>query len=245
MKRFCVLNIGNTHTQIADCSFDNGSIKWGNCRTVDTSAIPFDELLPDVLTVYSSVVPNITAIMQKNFPEAIPCFSQNIPFVDFSDAPPTLGMDRIVNCAALCQNHSSGIIIDAGTAITIEVVNNKKFAGGAILPGSAILARAMHDYTGALPEVKYTFAPDLNNIKPEFLTVNAMQIGIQSAVVAGTLQLMKNFLRILPENSPVYVCGGNRQSILNQNTTHKIIDGGNNFTLKGLASIAKYYINKK
>ena len=153
MKRFCVLNIGNTHTQIAVGSSADGNITWENCRTVDTAAIPFSELPSDILTVYSSVVPAITEIMQKIFPAAIPCFSRNIPFVDFSDAPPTLGMDRIVNCASLCKNNSSGIIIDAGTAITLEVVNNKKFAGGAILPGSAILARAMHDYTGALPEV--------------------------------------------------------------------------------------------
>ena len=245
MQRFCVLNIGNTHTQIAVASSDKTTVEWESCHTFDTSAIPFTELPSDVLTVYSSVVPDITAIMQKNFPDAVPCFAQNIPFVDFSAAPPTLGMDRIVNCAALVQKYSSGIIIDAGTAITLEVVKNKKFIGGAILPGTKILAQAMHDYTGALPQIDCITAPNLQSIIPEYLTANAMQVGIQSAAVAGTLQLMNNFLKLLPPDSPVYVCGGGRQSILNQNTTQKLIDGKDDFTLKGLAVIALYYLNEQ
>lgn len=244
MKRFCMLNIGNTHTQIANGSADNGNIVFENQRTADTANIPFAELPLGVLTVYASVVPQATAIMQTKFPHAIPCFAQNIPFVDFSDAPPTLGMDRIVNCAALVQNHSSGIIIDAGTAVTLEVVKDKKFIGGAILPGIGILAKAMHDYTGALPKIDCPPAPDLAAIAPELVTVNAMQIGIQSAVASGTLQLMRNFLALLPENSPVFVCGGNRQSILNQKSYTNLIDGGEDFTLQGLAAVALHYLNK-
>ena len=245
MKRFLVLNIGNTHTQCAEGYAEGQKINWQNLKTFDTSAIPFAELPIDILTVYSSVVPKITAIMQEKFPSAIPCSACNVPFVDFSDAAPTLGMDRIVNCAALTQKHSSGIIIDAGTAITLEVVKNKKFIGGAILPGLKILAQAMHDYTGALPQIDCITAPDLQSIVPEYLTVNAMQIGIQSAAVAGTLQLTENFLKLLPPDSPVYVCGGGRQSILNQNSKTKLFDGGNDFTLNGLAAIAKHYINDK
>ena len=245
MKRFLVLNIGNTHTQCAEGYAEGQKINWQNLKTFDTSAIPFAELPIDILTVYSSVVPKITAIMQERFPRAIPCFARNVPFVDFSDAAPTLGMDRIVNCAALVQKHSSGIIIDAGTAITLEVVKNKKFIGGAILPGLKILAQAMHDYTGALPLVDCPFAPNLQTITPEYLTANAMQIGIQSSAVAGTFQLMNNFIKLLPPDSPVYVCGGSKTSILNQTSDVNLIDGGNDFTLQGLAAIAKYYLDKE
>ena len=244
MKRFIVLNIGNTHTQYAAGYAIEEKIHWDSSRTFDTSAIPFGELPIDIPLFYSSVVPEITAIMQKKFSHAVPCSAQNVPFIDFSDAPPTLGMDRIVNCAALAQKHSSGIIIDAGTAITLEVVHNYKFIGGAILPGLKILAQAMHDYTGALPQIDCPAAPDLQTITPEYLTVKAMQIGIQSAAAAGTLQLMNNFLKQLPENSPVYVCGGNRQSILNQHS-NQLIDAENNFTLQGIGAIAIHHLNHK
>ncbi len=242
MSRFCALNIGNTHTQIAMGKFENAVLKWEKSETFATSAIPFGELPIDILTVYSSVVPQITAIMKTKFPQAIPCIAANIKSVDFSSAPPTLGMDRIANCIALAQKNSCGIIIDAGTCITLEVLINNKFTGGAILPGTGILARAMHDYTGALPLVDCSITPNLQLFTTETLTAEAMKIGIQSAAVAGTLQLMNNFLNLLPPDSPVYVCGGNRQSILNQKTNVKLIDGENDFTLKGLAALASMYM---
>lgn len=238
MKYFSVLNIGNTHTQVAVGYADKKITEWESLRTFDTSEIPFDELPRDIFTVYSSVVPEITALMKKKFPAALPCIAENVPLIDFSDAPPTLGMDRIANCAALVQKKSSGIIIDAGTAVTLEVVSNKKFIGGAILPGPGILARAMHDYTGALPLIECRQAVDLETIIPETLTAKAMEIGVQSAAVAGTLQLMRNFLKVLPENSPVIVCGGSRQLFLEQNTGGMLIDGGEDFTLNGLAAVA-------
>ena len=244
MKRFCVLNIGNTHTQEAVAQLaDNNEFEWVEYRKYDTSEIPFGEFPVNIFTVYASVVPQLTEVMKKKFPQSLACVAENVPFIDFSAAPPTLGMDRIANCAALIQKNPDGIIVDSGTAITLEVVNNKKFIGGAILPGTGILARAMHDYTGALPLVQCNEVPSLESIVPETLTVKAMEIGIQSAAVAGTLQLLDNFLSILPEKSPVYVCGGNRQSILNQRAD--LLNGGNDFTLNGLAEVAKYYLNKE
>lgn len=243
MKRFCVLNIGNTHTQIAVAIADGKNIKWEKLFRVETSAIPFGELPTDMFMVYASVVPQITAVMQRKFPQSMPCLAQNVPFVDFSEAPPTLGMDRIANCAALVAEKSDGIVIDSGTAITLEVVCNKKFIGGAILPGTGILARAMHDYTGALPLVDCNVVQTLEDIEPETLTVKAMELGIQSSAVGGTLLLLDNFLKKLPENSPVYVCGGNRQSILNQK--NNLLDGGDDFSLNGLAAVAVYHLNKE
>ena len=242
MSRFCALNIGNTHTQIAMGILKNSAVKWEKSETFATSAIPFTELPIDILTVYSSVVPQITAIMKAKFPQAVPCTAANVKSVDFSSAPPTLGMDRIANCAALVQKNPGGIVIDAGTCITLEVVANRKFIGGAILPGTGILARAMHDYTGALPLVDCGITPDLQQFKTETLTAEAMKIGIQSAAVAGTLQLLSNFIKKLPPASPVFVCGGYRQSLLNQNCTVPLLDGGNDFTMQGLAALAAMHM---
>ena len=43
----------------------------------------------------------------------------------------TMGVDR----KALCLSHSEGIFIDAGSAITVDVVAKGKYVGGFILPG--------------------------------------------------------------------------------------------------------------
>jgi len=43
----------------------------------------------------------------------------------------TMGVDR----KALCSSHSEGVFIDAGSAITVDVVVKGKYVGGFILPG--------------------------------------------------------------------------------------------------------------
>ena len=104
MKRFCVLKIGNTHTQEAVAQLaDNNEFEWVEYRKYDTSEIPFGEFPVNIFTVYASVVPQLTEVMKKKFPQSLACVAENVPFIDFSAAPPTLGMDRIANCAALIQ----------------------------------------------------------------------------------------------------------------------------------------------
>jgi len=43
----------------------------------------------------------------------------------------TMGIDR----KALCLSHKEGVFIDAGSAITVDVVKDGKYVGGFILPG--------------------------------------------------------------------------------------------------------------
>lgn len=73
-----------------------------------------------------------------------------------------VGADRIANAAgavALLQNSPrvlSAIVVDAGTAVTVDLVDIRKrrFEGGAIAPGARLGARALHAFTSRLPEVK-------------------------------------------------------------------------------------------
>ncbi len=43
----------------------------------------------------------------------------------------TMGIDR----KALCLSHANGTFVDAGSAITVDIVKNGKYMGGFILPG--------------------------------------------------------------------------------------------------------------
>jgi len=67
----------------------------------------------------------------------------------------TLGTDRIasaVGSSRYCKGHR--LIIDAGTCITYDWVdNNNVFRGGIISLGRAMRAQAMHEFTGLLPRV--------------------------------------------------------------------------------------------
>lgn len=75
--------------------------------------------------------------------------------------PAKIGSDRL--CAAVAAYDRIGqacVVADFGSAITIDCVNDEGvFMGGAILPGLSMGARALHEWTAALPQVKLD-APD-------------------------------------------------------------------------------------
>lgn len=68
----------------------------------------------------------------------------------------TLGADRWANAVAAAGLFPgrAALAIDAGSCITYDVVEpNGQYAGGAIAPGLAMRARAMHAYSARLPQV--------------------------------------------------------------------------------------------
>lgn len=84
--------------------------------------------------------------------------------VDFAFYPgrATLGADRVANAvaAAACHPGKPLVVMDAGTATTVDVVlpaeragEKARFLGGAIAPGVGTLVRALHGNTAQLPEV--------------------------------------------------------------------------------------------
>jgi type III pantothenate kinase len=70
--------------------------------------------------------------------------------------PEAIGIDRL--CAAVAAFDRLGVacvVVDLGTAITIDAVNSEGvFLGGAILPGLRMGAAALHEKTAQLPEVE-------------------------------------------------------------------------------------------
>jgi len=58
----------------------------------------------------------------------------------------TMGVDR----KALCLSHSTGIFIDAGSAITVDVMQEGIYRGGYIFPGIKAMLNAYADISPAL-----------------------------------------------------------------------------------------------
>ncbi|WP_157954447.1 type III pantothenate kinase [Saccharospirillum mangrovi] len=68
--------------------------------------------------------------------------------------PQRLGVDRWLTMLALLERGRPVVIIDAGTALTIDVLSaDRNHLGGYILPGLALMRRALVDDTFALPPV--------------------------------------------------------------------------------------------
>ena len=81
--------------------------------------------------------------------------STPIPIKNLYSTPETLGPDRLAAAiGAYFEMQQDLVIIDAGTAITYDIVtSNGEYLGGNISPGTEMRLKALHDYTAKLPVV--------------------------------------------------------------------------------------------
>ncbi len=115
------------------------------------------EILPTVADhrgiplVIASVVPRQTELC-RGYPGARVITLADIPLKDLY---PTLGIDRAL--AVLGAGTRYGfpcMVIDAGTALTFTTVDGeRRFAGGAILPGARLQFQSLAERTAALPRI--------------------------------------------------------------------------------------------
>ena len=99
-------------------------------------------------------------------------------------APSTLGADRIATVVgALTLYGKDVIVMDAGTAITIDVARRRgEFLGGIICPGMHLLASAMHRRTAQLPMVKVK--------RPRNLVGQSTEECMRSGIFHGTMAMI-------------------------------------------------------
>jgi type III pantothenate kinase len=75
-----------------------------------------------------------------------------------TDNPSEIGADRLANVMGAKECYGANVIVvDVGTAITIDIVMDGAFAGGAILPGPETAMSALFSRTAKLPEVELFF----------------------------------------------------------------------------------------
>ena len=83
--------------------------------------------------------------------------STPVPIANGYHTPETLGVDRLAAAVgAVDMVGGDCVIVDFGSAITIDLVEGGVFRGGNISPGVAMRFRALHDYTLRLPECEPT-----------------------------------------------------------------------------------------
>ena len=71
------------------------------------------------------------------------------------ERPDMVGVDRLIDAVAANRLRSAcrpAVVVDVGSAITVDLVSvDGAFCGGAILPGIAMSARALYEFTDLLP----------------------------------------------------------------------------------------------
>ena len=106
----------------------------------------------------------------------------------------TMGIDRVVACESI-QN---GIIVDAGSAITVDKMKNGSFEGGFIYPGIKAMAQS---YKNISTSLDYSF-----NFECEF---DIMPKNSQDALSYGYLKLLYN--EVVSFNIDIFLTGGDAE----------------------------------
>ena len=209
MQRQLILDVGNTSLRYA--LFEGDVLLRSALHTHDALYVAFEEHIINVDRCFmATVAPDVAARWLKRL--ALPCpvttlHHSDIPLRNHTSAPERVGIDRLINAYAAYRKSGGAIVVDAGSAITWDVVSPAgEFLGGAIAPGPGLSLRALHAYTERLPDV-----PVPSHL-PETPLGRSSEEAILSGVAYGMLGMIAEVTRRLADEldfSPsLYLTGG-------------------------------------
>lgn len=151
------------------------------------------------------------------------------------ETPETLGIDRICNAVAAIKMLSTeyGLVIDIGTCIKFDLIDNKdNYLGGSISPGIALRYKSLNDYTANLPLLSNKNSTALVGTS----TTKAIHSGVINGIRAEIKQMMQEYLDHY-NSLTFFVTGGDAANFDLQSKNNIFAD--ENLTLKGLYEIYK------
>ncbi len=162
----------------------------------------------------------------------------SFPFSNNYTTPKTLGIDRMVLAAGatLEFQNQNRLIIDAGTCVTYDFVNQDNvYQGGAISPGLRLRYEALHNYTEKLPLLKVEI--------PNHFIGDSTAESIHSGIVNGLVYEIDGFInqyRALSSNFIIILTGGDTDFLAKR--LKNTIFANSNFLLESLNQIFQYKI---
>ncbi len=129
------------------------------------------------------------------------------------ERPAAVGIDRLLDAVAVNARRPAGraaVIVDAGSAITVDAVSaGGAFVGGTIAAGLSLSARALHEFTYWLPLLDVRSAPAAVGKS----TPDAMQSGLFWGTVGAVKELVARVAASLGGDPVVYVTGGDGERL--------------------------------
>jgi type III pantothenate kinase len=157
-----------------------------------------------------------------------------LPIVLATRRPARVGADRIcAACGALSGRARGAIIVDAGSAITADLVLDRRLVGGLIMPGPQMMLSALHRFTAQLPALRVEDGPAgaLDDTAPAMLTGSV--IAAVGAIETAVRLLRQRAGRRLP----VWLTGGHAARLSGYFPKDWIRDP--HLTLRGIAVVAE------
>lgn len=138
-----------------------------------------------------------------------------IPIGTCLDPEAKTGQDRLLNAAAAFDRFRQAcVVVDAGTAVTVDFVDGEgTFHGGAIAPGAQMQLNALHAGTDALPQVSIA-AP-----LPEAFganTAQAMLHGVYFGIRGMVRHLIERYAEAYQAYPAIIATGGDAHLLFDE-----------------------------
>jgi type III pantothenate kinase len=238
-----VLDIGNSRTKLA--VFENDKIAEYqvlseiNAKTLEAFISRYTSINQCIISAVKEINSQAKNLLKKqSIKTQILDHRTKLPFENTYTTPQTLGKDRIAAVAGACSlyPHKNVLIIDAGTAITYDLIDSdNKYLGGNISPGLNMRFKSLNSFTANLP---------LLNKKDETGLVGSnTNEAIRTGVQNGMIFEIEGYLTKIGNKYPqliVLLTGGDASFF--ENKLKNPIFAVSELTLIGLNFILKYNV---
>lgn len=221
-----LVDIGNTRLKWAFLHRDEfefgGAISYSNDSLLSLlSSIWSSITYPERVIVSNVAGDKIVVLLQQWILDNFHCKVQfivtkkeHLRLVNAYSIPSQLGVDRWLAMLGIWNQHQSGFcVVDCGTAVTFDAVDNQgNHLGGLILPGLDLMQSSL------LTKLPGCRQPEpRNHIQTNILannTYHAISGGCLYAVAAFIDELTADLLEELGENAQCIMTGGNAQKVM-------------------------------
>ncbi len=210
-----ILTVDRGNHSLKAALFENGkiSMRWtmpGEAGRNDIARI-LEEASPSGVA-FSSVVPGWTEVFRdelnrRNIDGIVEAGAGiRLPFRLLVDEPERVGPDRLcAACGAFSMGIDEAVIVDAGSAVTVDVLSVRGFEGGAIIPGLSMMLGSLGEGTAVLPRIDLDRAV---SPPPGKNTEEAIAAGVLFGFSAAVRELVKISLRSLTGSAATLLTGG-------------------------------------
>lgn len=235
-----IIDVGNTRIKTA--VFDDG-------KMIHTESLNNESLIIETIKIIekykctNAIISSVGSVNKSQIDELYAKinllelnYNTKVPFINKYSTPKTLGVDRIALVSSAIANYPNKnvLIIDAGTCITFDFVNNEGiYFGGSISPGLQMRYKALNFFTEKLPLLEPSEISDLVG--------NSTESSIHSGVINGVINEIDGIINQYRKKNTdltVVLTGGDVNFLSNR--LKNGIFANPNFLLEGLNTILTY-----
>ena len=232
-----VVDIGNNFFKLG--IFENSNLVFSFFEKNDKIDVEIEKIIHSYSKITSALISNVSSVKINDILNKLNIKIYELdstfifPFVLNYKTPESLGNDRLALAAAatILYPNSNNLVIDAGTCITIDFIdNNNHFMGGSISPGVKMRYDSLNHYTANLPLLK-----NENNFNYPGDSTNA---SIHAGIIGGVSNEINGFIKQINSRNDkvnVILTGGDAKIL--SKTLKITIFANQNFILEGLNSI--------